>query len=67
MRFYNLTSEERRIRSDDGRFNYRGYNVSGQVKVKINNKVVMDWATVAVGTFTYYTGNNNNRSCHGGG
>lgn len=70
MRFYVLTTDDRRNRVlTKSRFKWLYYNVNLDTRIKINEKVVIDWNTVTYGTFGLRSNsnNNNNNHCHGGG
>lgn len=69
MRFYVLSSDDRRRRVLNKRRNkWSYYNVNLDTRIKINEKVVIDWNTVTYGDFGYRSNsnNNNNNKCHGG-
>ena len=69
MRFYVLTTDDRRRRVlTKAKWKWGYYRVNLDTRVKINEKVVIDWNTVTYGTFDSRSNgnNNNNNHCHGG-
>ena len=69
MKFYILTADDRRRRAFiKGWHKVSRYGVNLDTRIKINEKVVIDWNTVTYGTFESRSNgnNNNNNRCHGG-